>query len=71
MMHFYDPTRGPELAILINGETFDVPFTLPQGRAWKKVLDTQSYFDLPATLVMQNKPQRSSATTSGSPRLSP
>lgn len=37
-----------------------MPFTLPQGRAWKKVLDTQSYFDLPATLVMQNKPQRSS-----------
>ena len=60
MMHFYDPTKGPELAILINGETFEVPFTLPTGRTWKKLLDTQSYFDLPETLVMQNKPQRSS-----------
>ncbi len=58
MMHFYDPTRGPELAILINGEGGDVTFTLPQGRAWKRVVDTQSYWDLPATLVQLNKPQR-------------
>ena len=58
MMHFYDPTKGPELAILINGEATDVTFTLPQGRSWKRVVDTQSYFDLPATLVAQNKPQR-------------
>jgi glycogen operon protein len=60
MMHFYDPTRGPELAILINGEANDVTFTLPQGRSWKRVIDTQSYFDLPETLVMQNKPLRAS-----------
>jgi glycogen operon protein len=62
MMHFYDPTKGPELAILINGEAGDVTFSLPQGpgRSWKRVVDTQSYFDLPATLVTLNKPQRSS-----------
>ena len=60
MMHFYDATKGPELAILINGEPFDTAFTLPQGRTWKRVLDTQSYFDLPETLVLMNKPQRSS-----------
>ena len=47
MIHYYDPTKGPELAILINGEASDVTFTLPQGRSWKRVIDTQSYFDLP------------------------
>ncbi|MGV3619792.1 MAG: glycogen debranching protein [Archangium sp.] len=60
MMHFYDPSKGPELAVLINGEADDTTFTLPQGRAWKRVLDTQSYWDLPTTLVQQNKPQRAS-----------
>ncbi len=60
MMHFYDPSRGPELAVLINGEGGDVTFSLPQGRAWKRVIDTQSYFDLPETLVAQNRPQRDS-----------
>jgi glycogen operon protein len=64
MMHFYDPTKGPELAILINGEAGDVTFTLPQGRTWKRLIDTQSYFDLPETLVTLNKPQRSSANIS-------
>jgi len=58
MMHFYDATRGPELAVLINGEAGDVTFTLPSGRTWKRVIDTQSYFDLPETLVSQNKAQR-------------
>ena len=43
MLHYYDKTRGPELAILINGETFDVPFTLPGGRMWTGVVDTQAY----------------------------
>jgi glycogen operon protein len=60
MMHFYDPSKGPELAILLNGEAGDVTFTLPQGRAWKRVVDTQSYWDLPETLVQLNKPQRQS-----------
>ena len=63
MMHFYDPTKGPELAVLINGENSDVTFALPQGpgRKWKRVVDTQSYFDLPATLVTLNKPQKASS----------
>ncbi|HEY0882116.1 MAG TPA: alpha-amylase family glycosyl hydrolase, partial [Archangium sp.] len=60
MLHYYDRTKGPELAILINGEGGDVSFTLPGGRTWKRVLDTQSYFDLPETLVAQNKAQRAS-----------
>lgn len=60
MLHYWDATKGPELAILINGETFDVEFTLPQGRTWKRLIDTQAYWDDPATLVMLGKPQRAS-----------
>ena len=60
MMHFYDASRGPELVVLINGEANDVTFTLPAGRTWKRVIDTQSYFDLPETLVSQSKAQRAS-----------
>ena len=40
-----DRSKGPELAILINMEDADVPFTLPTGKSWKRVLDTQSWFD--------------------------
>ena len=45
MKHYYDREAGPELAILINMESYSVDFTLPEGRAWKRVLDTESYFD--------------------------
>jgi isoamylase len=61
MLHYYDKTKGPELAILINLEQGQVDFTLPQGRTWKRLLDTQQYFDLPATLTAQGKPARQSA----------
>jgi glycogen operon protein len=60
MLHYFDKTKGPEIAILINGETFDVPFTLPQGRMWTRVVDTQSYWDEPSTLTSMNLPGRSS-----------
>jgi glycogen operon protein len=60
MVHYWDATKGPELAILLNGESHDVEFTLPQGRAWKRVIDTQSYWDDAATLVMLGKPLRAS-----------
>ena len=45
MMHYYDVERGPELLVLINMERGDVSFTLPEGRTWKRLLDTQAYFD--------------------------
>ncbi len=45
LWHFFDKTRGPELAVLFNGETSAVPFTLPAGRAWKRLIDTQPAFD--------------------------
>ncbi len=60
MMHFYDASRGPELVVLLNGEGGDVTFTLPQGRTWRRVIDTQQYFDAPVTIVEQSRPLRAS-----------
>jgi glycogen operon protein len=51
MLHYYDDSswNEPELAILINMETSDtVEFTLPGGRTWYRVVDTQSWFDTDA-----------------------
>lgn len=45
MMHYYDTTRGPELVVLINMERGNVDFTLPEGRTWERLMDTQAYFD--------------------------
>ena len=61
MLHYYDATKGPELAVLINMETGNVDFNLPAGRTWKRLLDTQQYFDLPATLTQLGKDAVSSA----------
>ena len=48
MIHYYDASVGPELAILINMERQSTNFTLPEGRAWKRIVDTQSYYDTDA-----------------------
>ncbi|MSP16093.1 MAG: glycosyl hydrolase [Myxococcales bacterium] len=45
MLHYHDATRGAELAILINLERGPVTFTLPSGRSWVRLVDTQAYFD--------------------------
>ncbi len=45
MIHYYEPGDAGELAILINMERFDVEFTLPEGRTWKRLVDTQAWFD--------------------------
>ncbi len=46
MQHFYDVERGPELLVLINMEPdAEVTFTLPEGGAWLRLMDTQAYFD--------------------------
>ena len=47
MMHYYSGNGfdGPELAILINMENEDILFTLPEGRAWTRLIDTQAWFD--------------------------
>ena len=48
MMHYYnDGSRSEaELVILINMNPSSVDFTLPSGRSWARILDTQAYFDL-------------------------
>jgi isoamylase len=45
MIHYHDRSAGPEVAVLLNMEAGPVTFTLPQGRAWQRMIDTQSYFD--------------------------
>jgi isoamylase len=45
MMHYYDVERGPELLVLINMERGQTEFVLPEGRTWRKLVDTQNYFD--------------------------
>lgn len=52
MIHYYDDGswEEPELAILINMEDESVTFELPSGRTWGRVVDTQSYYDLPGNM---------------------
>ena len=38
-----------EIAILVNMETFSTDYTLPQGRSWTRIMDTQSYYDMDGT----------------------
>jgi glycogen operon protein len=61
MIHYHDRTKGPELAVLINMENGPVEFTLPQGRRWKLMIDTQSYYDTPEYLNAAGLPTRKSA----------
>jgi glycogen operon protein len=55
MVHYHDPSFGPEIAILVNGENLAegecIDFVLPAGRAWRRLVDTQAYFDQPDTLA--------------------
>jgi glycogen operon protein len=45
MLHYHDPAAGPELLIALNMQRDPVDFTLPEGRTWSRVVDTQAYFD--------------------------
>lgn len=63
MIHYFDASKGPELAILINMEAWNVEFTLPAGRTWKRYLDTQQYFDLPETFVTSKANPKVSGNT--------
>ncbi len=64
MVHYHDRTSGPELAILVNMDDGQHPFTLPAGKNWRRVLDTQSYFDRPEFLAEKGLAPRSSANIS-------
>jgi len=59
MVHFHDRTRGPELALLFNLADNDVTFTLPSGRTWARVVDTQKYFDTDYLSTNPGPPRRS------------
>ena len=57
-LHYYDDGAGdygPELLILMNQEEGDVTFSLPTGRTWGVVVDTQSWYDMPATQTEQGE----------------
>ena len=44
-LFFDDKARGHRLDILVNYEGGPVTFTLPAGVSWKRVLDTQAWYD--------------------------
>jgi hypothetical protein len=62
MIHYYDDGTWdqPELAILINMERSDVTFTLPEGRTWARLVDTQSWFDSDTFLAANSLDTRTS-----------
>ncbi|MBI5548148.1 MAG: glycosyl hydrolase [Deltaproteobacteria bacterium] len=74
MIHFSDRSKGPEVAILINMEEGDVTFTLPPGKTWKRLIDTQYHFDMPDYLN-ERRPQlpltRSGNSTLDNPETMP
>jgi glycogen operon protein len=61
MIHYYDPSHGPELAVLINMELETKTFKLPEGRKWRVVMDTQANYDSPVYLNGQSLDPRKSA----------
>ena len=61
MVHYYDASYGPEVVVLLNMEEGSVKYTLPEGRNWKRLLDTQSYFDTAVYLDANNKAPRKTA----------
>ena len=64
MVHYYDDgdgDYGPEIVILLNFDRNDVTYTLPEGRQWGRIVDTQSYYDDEATLASEGLDPRVSA----------
>ena len=45
VQHYYDDSFGPELLVIVNMERGGVEFTLPEGRTWLRLVDTQLWFD--------------------------
>jgi isoamylase len=59
MIHY--SAKAPELLILVNMDDGDVSFTLPTGRTWKRLIDTQAYFDTLGYLNDQKLSTKASA----------
>ncbi len=64
MIHYYDASVGPELAILINMENDPLDFTLPGGRTWHRLVDTQDWFDKDPFLTEHRADRRQSQNIS-------
>ena len=47
MIHYYKDGEWdqPEIVIMINMDRGGQNFTLPTGRTWQRILDTQAFFD--------------------------
>ena len=60
-INYLDKAKGPELSILINMGQGATDFTLPPGRTWRRLVDTQAYFDTAQYLNDQKLPLRASA----------
>jgi glycogen operon protein len=63
MQHYFDDGSGalggPEILVIINMERGPVEFTLPSGRSWSRVIDTQAYFDQSEYLAQVDDPRAS------------
>jgi len=64
MLHYRDASHGAPLVVLFNLEAAKVTFTLPGGTTWRRVVDTQGYFDTQAYLTTASLPTRLSANAS-------
>jgi len=60
-INYLDKSKGPELSILINMGQGATDFMLPPGRTWRRLVDTQAYFDTAQYLNAEKLPLRSSA----------
>ncbi|MFN7131026.1 MAG: alpha-amylase family glycosyl hydrolase, partial [Myxococcales bacterium] len=63
MKHYWDKNSnldGYEIAILINMENHSIDFRLPEGRNWRRVVDTQDWFDKDPYLTDQKANRRES-----------
>jgi len=69
MQHYYTASGKDELLIMINMERSDVTFTLPGDRAWRRVVDTQRWFDAAVYFDESGADKRTSAnvTLDGTP----
>ncbi len=63
MVHWYDDgsVGKAELVMLLNMERGDVTYTLPEGRSWGRVVDTQQYFDTEDYVTTEGLDTRASA----------
>jgi isoamylase len=52
MQHYYatESDANPEVLVIWNFEASDIQFQLPSGLSWRRVIDTQAYFDQEAYL---------------------